>query len=262
MSPDPALLADLERYYDTVPRDSAISEEIGPFTLFVRASEHGWPFYARPRLGGSGRFTPEDVRRVRDRQRALQAPEAFEWVDEVTPELAEVAAAAGLEVARHPLMVLRDGADPAPRHHPGIRLLGPHAPEVGQVNAAVEAAFAETDEVGEPRPVDDVRQRLLRRTLRLVGAFDDEGRAVGGGSHSPRGEVTELTGIAVLPRARSRGVGAAITAALVTDARDLGVDRVFLSAGSQRVADIYARVGFETVATACIAEPAGGDARH
>jgi hypothetical protein len=34
------------------------------------------------------------------------------------------------------------------------------------------------------------------------------------------------------------------------------VATVFLSAGSQRIADIYARVGFEPVATACIAEPA------
>ncbi len=59
----------------------------------------------------------------------------------------------------------------------------------------------------------------------------------------------------MLPQARRRGVGAALTAALVDDARALGVGTVFLSAGSQRVADVYARVGFEWVATACTAEP-------
>ena len=68
----------------------------------------------------------------------------------------------------------------------------------------------------------------------------------------------ELTGIAVLPSARNRGVGAAITAALVADARSRGVDTVFLSAGTERVAAIYARVGFIPVATACIAEDESG----
>ena len=45
------LLADLERYYDDVPRAFARTEEIGPFTLFVTRDPHGWPYYARPRLG-------------------------------------------------------------------------------------------------------------------------------------------------------------------------------------------------------------------
>jgi GNAT superfamily N-acetyltransferase len=253
MSRSTAVLADLECYYDTVPRDSAFAEEIGPFTLFVRAGDHGWPFYARPRLGGSGPFTVEAVHRVRARQRAVAAPEAFEWVHETTPELADVLAESGLEVSRHPLMVLRDGADPATRH-PGVRMLGPHSPEVGAVSAAVGAAFRDSDDPGGAEPADDVRQRMLRRTYRLAGAFDDGG-VVGGGSHSPRGRVTELTGIAVLPRARGRGFGAAITTALVDDARELDVDRVFLSAGTARVVEIYARVGFVPVATACVAEP-------
>jgi GNAT superfamily N-acetyltransferase len=257
MSRATAVLADLEGYYDTVPRDSALAEEIGPFTLFVRAGHHGWPFYARPTLGGSGPFTVDDVRRVRERQRAVGAPEAFEWVHETTPALADVLEAAGLAVSRHPLMVLRDGADPA-THHQAVRMLEPHSPEVGAVTAAVGAAFRESDEPGEPEPAEDVRQRMLRRTYRLAGAFDD-GRAVGGGSHAPRGRVTELTGIAVLPGARNRGLGAAITAALVDDARELGVARIFLSAGTERVAAIYTRVGFEPVATACVAEPPSGD---
>jgi GNAT superfamily N-acetyltransferase len=249
-----AVLADLEHYYDTVPRDSAFAEEIGPFTLFVRAGEQGWPFYARPRLGVSGPFTVDDVRQVRERQRTLGAPEAFEWVHETTPQLADAVAASGLRVSRHPLMVLRDGADRAIRH-PGVRMLEPDSPEVGAVDAAVGAAFRDSDEPPAPSSAEHVRQRMVRRTFRLAGAFDADHRAVGGGSHSPRSTVTELTGIAVLPSARNRGLGAAITAALVHDARELGVDRVFLSAGTARVAAIYARVGFEPLATACVAEP-------
>ena len=46
------------------------------------------------------------MERVRDRQRQLGAPEAFEWVAELAPDLADVVAAVGLEVVLHPLMHL------------------------------------------------------------------------------------------------------------------------------------------------------------
>jgi len=63
-----------------------------------------------------------------------------------------------------------------------------------------------------------------------------------------------LTGIAVLPRARRRGLGAAITHALVSDAKVRGVETLFLSARDDAVARVYERVGFVRVGTACIAE--------
>lgn len=91
----------------------------------------------------------------------------------------------------------------------------------------------------------------------MAGAYDDSG-PVGGGSHSPRGAATELTGIAVLPRARRRGVGAALTAALVADARGRGVETILLSAQDDTVARVYERIGFLRVGTACVAEPADG----
>ena len=55
--------------YDAVPRSAARVEEVGPFSLFVGTGP--WPYYARPRLGLSHAFTADDVRAVRDRQRAL-----------------------------------------------------------------------------------------------------------------------------------------------------------------------------------------------
>jgi len=85
-----ALLDELERYYDAVPRVTAVVEEIGPFTLFLRGSEHGWQFYARPHLGYAGSFSVEQVDEVRARQREAGAPEAFEWVADTTPALEAV----------------------------------------------------------------------------------------------------------------------------------------------------------------------------
>ena len=66
---------------------------------------------------------------------------------------------------------------------------------------------------------------------------------------------TYAAAIAVLPRARRRGIGAAVTAALAADATASGVTTVFLSAGSPQVAELYRRVGFVRVGTACVAEP-------
>ena len=92
----------------------------------------------------------------------------------------------------------------------------------------------------------------------LYGAFDPDLGAVGGGSHNPRGQVTEIVGVGVLPAVRRQGIAGHLTWALTQDAMAGGVDTVFMSAGSDAVARIYEGVGFVRVGTACIVEwPAG-----
>lgn len=245
------MLARLETYYDTAPRASATTEEVGPFTSFLRTAADGWGYYARPRLGLTGEVTVADVDEVRAHRRALGEREDLEWVHETTPSLLAAARASGLTVHECPLLVL---ADPAPTRKGDRRavVLGPDD-DLDSVVGAIHAGFEGSDEV-VPRSTG--RQRLMMREglLALVAAYDGQGAVVGGGSHGPRGDTTELTGIAVLPRARRQGVGAAITAALVADARARGVRTVFLSAQDDAVARIYERVGFERVGTACIAE--------
>ena len=61
-------------------------------------------------------------------------------------------------------------------------------------------------------------------------------------------------GVATLPSARRQGLGAAVTAALVGDARDLGLRTVFLTASSEDVARVYAGIGFRRVGTGWAAE--------
>src|SRR5215813_14192445 len=96
----------IERTYDAIPRTGgALVESVGPFELFYQGSAGGWPLYARPRLGTT-EFTPDDVRRVRRRQRELDVPEAIEWVSDVSPMLLPAVRATGLAVALAPLMVL------------------------------------------------------------------------------------------------------------------------------------------------------------
>ncbi len=251
----PALLGTLETYYDTVPRAGATAEEVGPFTLFVKTDRDGFDYYARPRLGLDREPTADDVRRARKVLHARGVPEAFEWVHETTPSLTAAAREAGLAVHECPLLVLGAGALPAqPPTDARVVVLAPEAPEVEEVLGAVHAGFGGTD-AATPRPGARARRLMAAGLMAHVGAFDAEGRAVGGGSHAPRDGTSELAGIAVLPRARRRGVGAAVTAALTADAVGRGVSTVFLSAQDDTVARVYERIGFRRVGTACVAEP-------
>jgi predicted GNAT family acetyltransferase len=67
-------------------------------------------------------------------------------------------------------------------------------------------------------------------------------------------EVSEVTGVATLPRLRGRGLGAGIASALVAHARE-SAHLVFLTAGDDDVARVYERVGFARLATTVVATP-------
>ncbi|MCZ2524516.1 GNAT family N-acetyltransferase [Streptomyces sp. HB2AG] len=283
------LLDRLERYYDAVPRSGARAEDFGPLTLFVREGE-GWPYYARPALGHSGAVSADDVARVRARQRELGVPESFEWVAENAPALRDAAERAGLVVHEHPLMVLGPDAPlpdaPLPDAPlpdvplPGatgradgvaVRIVGPDDPVLPSALATPRLAFAdagtrvgaagraELDEAvrnsAGDGSVEAVAQRI-RAGLSRVAAAVEGGVALCAGQHQPVDGVSEIVGVGTLPAARRRGLGLAVTAALAADARSRGAGTVFLSAGDDDVARIYARLGFRRVATALIAEPA------
>ena len=251
----------IERYYDTVPRANATVEQHGGLTLFV--SNGGYPYYARPEYGSGLAITSGAVAAVRDRQQELGVPQAFEWVHELRPELAGAVEATGMTVFSLPLMVCRTSLDPG-NAAAQVRVLAADDAELPAVQAAIGLGFAapgtalgsagdaERAEATRPDGHDGVRRLIAAGHTVLAGAFLPAG-PVGGGSYSPRDDVAEITGVATLPAYRRRGIGAALTAALVADARARGAKLVFLSAGSEEIARVYARTGFERVATACIA---------
>lgn len=273
--PDPSLLDAIERYYDAVPRSAARAEDFGPLTLFVRESA-GWPYYARPTLDHDGpATTAEDVLRVLARQRELGEPEAFEWVAERSPELRAAVEAAGLAVHEHPLLVLGPQDEPAPApelpEEVRVEVLGADAPELASAVAVAHLAFAdpgtgvgvvgatELAEAAGRLTAEGAVARIARRITdgaTVLAAALEDGSALCAGQHNPVGAVTEVAGVGTLPAARRRGLGLAVTAALVAHARANGVRTVFLSAADEEVARIYRRAGFRPFATALIAEPA------
>ncbi|MCX5198129.1 GNAT family N-acetyltransferase [Streptomyces sp. NBC_00249] len=262
------ILAALEQYYDTVPRrGGARGEDFGPLTLFVQEGQ-GWQYYARPALGG-GAAAASDVERVLARQRELKVPESFEWVAETSPSLRAAVEAAGLHVHAHPLMVLDAEAEPLPPH-PEVHVLDARDPllraavtvpalafadpgtALGQAGPAELAVAAADPNAAERR--DRVASMLADGRTGMAAAVRD-GVVLCAGQYNPVGDVAEIVGVGTLPAARRQGLALAVTAALVADARAAGVRTVFLSAGDEAVARIYARAGFRRVGTALIAEP-------
>jgi GNAT superfamily N-acetyltransferase len=264
------LLTSIERFYDEVPRAAARAEDFGGLTLFVREGQ-GWPYYARPAATGVAP-SAEDVTRVRARQRELGVPEAFEWVDEVTPGLSDAATAAGLGVSRHPLLVLDEFVPVAVPAGCSLRFVGDPdtlAEDYAIVQAVGQVAFGSPGtargEAGAferdaqwPTPPDSAiaaeRAALQEGRIARVILTDASG-PVCVGSYQRAGDVVEIVGVGTLPSARRRGLGTAATAALTRHALDRGAAIAFMSAGDDEVARLYDRVGYRRVATACIAEP-------
>jgi GNAT superfamily N-acetyltransferase len=261
------LLARLERYYDAVPRRFARVQECGPFTVFL-GEPGGWVYYARPRLDGDGPFDAGTLAAALAALREHDLPEVVEWVHETTPALLDAVRAEGsLEVEEIPLMVLDGELLPA-RVPTGVsvRLLTSQDTEAVAMSSAVssvgfaavgtapgEAGPRERDRAVRPAP-ERVLSLMAEGAVRIAVAESETHGVLATGRTLPVDGVTEVMGVATLPSARRQGLGAAVTAALVEDARALGVSTVFLTASSQDVARVYARIGFRRVATGYAAE--------
>jgi GNAT superfamily N-acetyltransferase len=258
------LLDTLETYLDAVPRAHADVEDVGPFSLFV--ARRGWPYYARPRLGGRGTVTAADVEALIDAQDSLGLPRKIEWVHETTPELSAAASAAGLIVEHHALLVL-DG-DPMVRTTQAVLkrmkaddpdLLGVQAaiavgfanPGTGIGASSLEARDAAVASLGHAGHM--AAQIASGRTV-MVGAINDVAGPVGGGSYNPCAGVAEIVGVGVLPAYRRRGIAGALTSFLARHALDADCRTVFCSADDDDVARVYAASGFRRVGTACAAD--------
>lgn len=266
---DEDIIQKIDAYCDTQPRERARVETCGPLVLFV-AVKPGFPYYARPRAGEHGPVTADDVRAVRARQRELDLPESFEWIEHCAPEMAAAAAEAGLRVRRHPMLVLAALA-PAPPAPPGtdVRIMSPDDPHLVQAWAVPGVAFGhpgaeigragvlERDKIAadhDPASIEGVRERLRAGRSVLATASGPNG-PLAAGSYQYVAGVAEITGIGVLPASRRRGLGAAVTHALAAHALARNSPTVFLSAADADAARIYTRLGFRRIGTSMIAEP-------
>ena len=229
-----------------------------------------------------------DITAVRQRQRDLGLPEAFEWVHESTPDLLAVARSAGLKVLLAPLLVLDVAAllPDLPVTGATIRLLDPaDAGFGGDLAAARTVAQLGFGSPAHVTPMETVENALLTAAAGpkerdagiaevSAGALREAAAGAASGDYrtavvdSPDegilatgavmrcGDVAEIAGVATLPSARRRGFASQLTVTLARRALLDGAHLVFLSAGDDDTARLYTRVGFRRAGTACIAEPA------
>ena len=265
MSTRPGLLDCIERYFAAAPLPDARIEQVG--ALDVPIGDPAWPYPARPRPG-AGRVTADDVAAVVALQEEAGLPAALEWILERSPGAAAAATKTGLSVDELPLLVAVDPVElllPA-----GVRLyvVGAEDPELPRYQRVAAIAFAhpggrtdvreaplDTSEEAQARTAV-LRERIATgRTVMMVAV--ENGVPVAVGSHQPVDvdgtEVSEVVGVATLPRLRARGLGAGMASALVAHARETA-DLVFLTAGDDDVARVYERVGFARLATSGAAE--------
>lgn len=262
------VLRTIERYQDAAQRAVLQAEVFGSLVLFYTEEPLGWRYAARPALGARA-VEPDDIARVRERQRKLDIPEAFEWIEELSPWMSAAMTSAGIAIEAHPLMVLGPDIVPAVPSLPGVELSFASADDedlprvlaVGTV--AFESLGTETGEAGlaeleaaaalhNPATLVLERQRLRSgATAQAVARID--GVPVAIGAVLPFGEVANVVGVATLPAFRRRGLAQAISALLIRRAQGRGSRVVFLSAMSEDVARMYASVGFQRVGTSCSA---------
>ena len=262
------LLTRIEAYYDAVPRRFARVEDCGPLTVFL-GEPGGWVYYARPRLGSTA-VTAADVQAAMTRLRRDGLPQVVEWVHETTPSMVDAVRSAGaFDVEALPLLALDgDLTVSAPRLPEDITVRLLTAEDTTALSAATavsglsfatpgtavgDAGTAERDAARKPaaRRVVDL---LAEGSVRIAVAEHADHGVLATGRTLPLGGITEVMGVATLPAARRQGLGAAVSAALVDDAKARGLDTVFLTAASADVARVYERVGFRRVATGYAAE--------
>ncbi|MQA35389.1 GNAT family N-acetyltransferase [Modestobacter roseus] len=270
------LLDRIERYFSLAPEADGLTriESVGGLVVPVGSPE--WPYPARPRPGQEDAVSVEDVRAAVELQESAGLPASVEWLGDRCRGLAGVARAAGLHVEELPLLVVDDPVEILLPDEVRLYLVGADDPRLGLYQRLAALAFAAPADrpdagagragvpevaVGDPGPAEVPPTELLRervasgRTVMMVAV--DGGEPVAIGSHQPvdvdGSEVSEVVGVATLPRFRGRGLGAGLTSALVDHARQTA-DLVFLSAGDDDVARVYERAGFARVGTTCVAE--------
>lgn len=246
-----ALLQQIDRYLNTVPRPACDVEEIGPFTLFFRRdSPMPELSYARP-TAPSPSGLREHIAEIRAAFAARNRVCRWEFLADLSPEFPKLLVQQGFpDPIPRPLMVVtRETFQPEISAVAEIRQVVKG--ETHAVNRVLQQAFngAEAAPDAEEQDGIDFLAGSLERGASVYAAFID-GRPVAGGVHSPVGDTTEVAGIGTLAAFRRRGIAGALTSALIADAFERGCECVFLSAADETVQRVYARTGFVKIGAA------------
>jgi ribosomal protein S18 acetylase RimI-like enzyme len=231
--------------------------DVPPFrVLIMRITDLIWLNYAAPVAP-----LPEDeedrstaFERLRAAFRAHDRVPRFEFAESLWPDLGRGLERAGFEEqARQPLVACPvDGLRSVTAPGVEVRFLDAEhssVQELGDFVRIQRAVFeGATGFAGDELALHAAQ---LRDEIRrgpgecVIGLLD--GEPVGTGSSTPVAGVTEITGVATLPRARRRGVAATVSYALAAHHFASGGSLVWLSAEDEGAEAVYRKIGFQTV---------------
>jgi ribosomal protein S18 acetylase RimI-like enzyme len=144
-------------------------------------------------------------------------------------------------------MAMRDDSAMAIVFRPGRSDESPGRELLQELNDLFDAQYP--GRVIKPGSVTTPDEMVAPRGAFLVGYEDDRAVAIGGLRALEQEGVCEIKRMYVVPRARSRGAGRALLAALEDAARELGYRRVRLDAGpaQQRSVAMFRKTGYREI---------------
>ncbi len=248
----------VEEYLDLAPRYGSEVIRVGSLVLF--ASHTPWAYYARPDRGNASRPRRRDLVRLRRVCEHRQLPLRIEWIAELSPELENIAAAFGLSIVVHPLLILTEDEFVDRSRSIGVRMLDPDDSQLLESRAVVHVAFDPTMVAAAGVVERDARLvRLDHAEVNYAHQRARSGRTVTGvasvagvgvvatGSYNPIGEIAEIVGVGTLPTYRHQGLGSDVVHLLCEDAFSRGIQLVALVAEDEAVARMYQRLGFRRI---------------
>ncbi|MCX6430889.1 MAG: hypothetical protein NTX12_08065, partial [Actinobacteria bacterium] len=135
------MITELDAYFDAAPRSDSNPIDVGAFTLFISQAPFG--YYARPATTQPNPIVQSDLVALEEACAENNVIMSIEWVHEVHPELMGLAAAHGLEIRSHALMVASAG-DVTALEIDGatLRIIQPDEPAMESGRAVADLAFS------------------------------------------------------------------------------------------------------------------------
>ncbi|RYG70894.1 GNAT family N-acetyltransferase [bacterium] len=226
------------------------TEQVGPFlATYTAHTEMTYLNYAIPSDGAQP--TPEDIDALFASFRAhLRAPR-LEYIPSLSPGVEPALLAAGFTPeGTYPLMVLDNEKPFTPPIPEGFEIIMAQTDE--DFLATLIAQYAAYDELTIPgdEDIERMRESVAAGGIAVYALETASGVPAGGGiCVPPHGGVTELAGVGVPEAFRRRGIGAAVTAKLVDQAKAAGTQTIFISPADEHVERIYSKVGFKAVSS-------------
>jgi ribosomal protein S18 acetylase RimI-like enzyme len=230
--------------------DVGLTERVGPFLVAIDPhSARPFANYAVPDTGADP--SAAEVARLGERFAAHGRDARVEYFPALAPRLAATLAAAGFAPERCSPVMAADAGSLRPAAAPDGVAVCPVDPardaDVADALAAAHVSFA------EPGPPDEADRRRLRRSLGRGGGAvlarrDPGGAALGVAQHTAVAVgASEVVGVGVLPAARRRGLGSALSASVSARALAAGARWVWLVPEGPGAEALYRAVGYRVV---------------